>query len=65
MLPYIGGKSYLANWIISNFPDDYQQKSLVGSLENHINCDEHNIILMSTPEHYISKCIAHKILRSQ
>lgn len=27
MLPYIGGKSRLASWIISNFPEDYQQKS--------------------------------------
>jgi DNA adenine methylase len=23
MIPYIGGKSYLASWIISNFPEDY------------------------------------------
>lgn len=27
MLPYIGGKSYLAGWIISNFPKDYQKLS--------------------------------------
>lgn len=27
MIPYIGGKSYLASWIISNFPKDYTQKS--------------------------------------
>lgn len=25
MIPYIGGKSFLANWIISSFPDDYQK----------------------------------------
>jgi DNA adenine methylase len=27
MLPYIGGKSYLAGWIISHFPKDYQKLS--------------------------------------
>ncbi|MGE5353924.1 MAG: DNA adenine methylase [Acidobacteriota bacterium] len=27
MIPYIGGKSYLANWIISNFPSDYKSKT--------------------------------------
>lgn len=27
MIPYIGGKSYLAGWIISNFPEDYQKLS--------------------------------------
>lgn len=27
MIPYIGGKSYLANWIISEFPKDYEQLS--------------------------------------
>ena len=27
MIPYIGGKCALANWIISNFPNDYQQKT--------------------------------------
>lgn len=27
MIPYIGGKSYLANWIISNFPEDYTKLS--------------------------------------
>lgn len=27
MIPYFGGKSYLANWIISNFPSDYQAHS--------------------------------------
>lgn len=27
MIPYIGGKSYLAGWIISNFPKNYQQKT--------------------------------------
>ncbi len=27
MLPYIGGKSYLAGWIISNFPKNYKEKS--------------------------------------
>jgi len=27
VIPYIGGKSYLASWIISNFPKDYAQKS--------------------------------------
>ena len=26
MIPYIGGKSYLASWIIENFPKDFQQK---------------------------------------
>ncbi|QQS35780.1 MAG: DNA adenine methylase [Ignavibacteriales bacterium] len=26
MIPYVGGKSYLANWIISNFPADFQKK---------------------------------------
>jgi len=26
MIPYIGGKSYLASWIISNFPDDYKER---------------------------------------
>ncbi|GAB4287361.1 MAG: DNA adenine methylase [Ignavibacteriaceae bacterium] len=25
MIPYIGGKSYLANWIISNFPQNYRE----------------------------------------
>ncbi len=29
MIPYIGGKSYLASWIISNFPKDYQEKTYV------------------------------------
>lgn len=27
MIPYIGGKSYLASWIISNFPRNYQSMS--------------------------------------
>lgn len=27
MIPYIGGKSYLANWIISQFPKGYEQLS--------------------------------------
>ncbi len=27
MIPYIGGKSYLANWIINNFPKDYKEKT--------------------------------------
>ena len=27
MIPYIGGKSYLANWIISNFPTNYTEMS--------------------------------------
>lgn len=27
MLPYLGGKSYLASWIISHFPEKYQQLS--------------------------------------
>ncbi len=27
MIPYVGGKSYLANWIISNFPEDYTKLS--------------------------------------
>ena len=26
MIPYIGGKSYLASWIIENFPKDFQQR---------------------------------------
>lgn len=26
MIPYIGGKSYLASWIINNFPEDFQEK---------------------------------------
>ena len=25
MIPYIGGKSHLANWIISNFPEEFPQ----------------------------------------
>ncbi|NPA54063.1 MAG: DNA adenine methylase, partial [Aquificae bacterium] len=29
MLPYIGGKSRLANWIISNFPKDYQNLTYI------------------------------------
>lgn len=29
MIPYIGGKSNLANWIISNFPDDYQTRTYI------------------------------------
>ena len=29
MIPYIGGKSYLANWIIQNFPNDYEKKTYV------------------------------------
>jgi len=27
MIPYIGGKSYLASWIISKFPDNYREMS--------------------------------------
>jgi DNA adenine methylase len=27
MLPYIGGKSYLANWIIDSFPEKYKEMS--------------------------------------
>ncbi len=27
MIPYIGGKSYLASWIISNFPKDYKERT--------------------------------------
>lgn len=26
MIPYIGGKSYLASWIISNFPNNYKER---------------------------------------
>lgn len=29
MLPYIGGKSFLARWIINNFPTNYQQMQYV------------------------------------
>ena len=29
MLPYIGGKSFLAGWIISNFPEDYRKMHYV------------------------------------
>lgn len=25
MIPYVGGKSYLASWIISNFPDNFKE----------------------------------------
>ncbi|MHB8579138.1 MAG: DNA adenine methylase [Ignavibacteriaceae bacterium] len=25
MIPYFGGKSYTARWIISHFPQDYKQ----------------------------------------
>lgn len=27
MIPYVGGKSYLASWIINNFPEDYIEKT--------------------------------------
>ena len=27
MIPYIGGKSYLASWIISNFPENFREMS--------------------------------------
>ncbi len=29
MVPYIGGKSYLASWIISQFPEDYKTRSYI------------------------------------
>lgn len=29
MIPYIGGKSYLASWIISHFPENYTEKTYV------------------------------------
>jgi DNA adenine methylase len=27
MIPYIGGKSYLSSWIISNFPENYKEQT--------------------------------------
>lgn len=29
MIPYIGGKSYLASWIISQFPENYESRSYI------------------------------------
>ena len=29
MIPYIGGKSYLVSWIISQFPEDYKTRSYI------------------------------------